>query len=49
MIIVDFFERDCGLKITNDKIFEEIVVHVRDYDHEKEIVSELLKSFIENN
>lgn len=48
MITVDFFERDCGIKITNDKIFEEMVIHARDYDHEKEIVNELLKSFIEN-
>ena len=48
MITVDFFERDCGIKITNDKIFEDMTIYARDHEHEKEILSELLKNFIEN-
>lgn len=45
MITIEFFDHG-GIKITNDKIFEDVVVYARDYDHEKEIVNELLERFI---
>lgn len=46
MITINFFERGCGFKVTNDKTFEDMVIYPRDYDHEQEIVSELLERFV---
>lgn len=45
MITIEFFDHG-GIKITNDKIFEDMVIYPRDYDHEKEIISELLENFV---
>ena len=46
MITIAYFERSCGIKITNDRTFQELVIYPRDYDHQDEIVTRLLKEFI---
>ena len=46
MITVACFERSCGIKITNDRTFQELVIYPRDYDHQDEIITMLLKEFI---
>ena len=46
MITVAYMERSCGIKITNDKTFQEMVIYPRDYDHQEEIIARILKDFI---
>lgn len=48
MIVVEFMERCCGIKITNDKTFTEVIVHARDYDHENEIADKLINELIKD-
>ncbi len=47
MVVIEFKSRMPAILITNDKTFTEVLIHARDYEHEKklaiEIIAELLK------
>ena len=47
MITIECFNHSCGIKITNDRTYQELVIYPRDYDHQDEIIAQLLKEFIE--
>lgn len=49
MITINFFEHCCGFKITNDKIFEDMTIYPRDFDHEKELINDIIVSLIKDN
>lgn len=49
MIIITFPERCPRINIIDDKTFGEVRIECRDYDHEKELLIDLVERLLKNN
>ena len=49
MIVITLSERCPRINITDDKTFGEVRIEGRDYDHEKELLIDLVERLLKNN
>ena len=49
MIVITLSERCPRINITDDKTFGEVCIECRDYDHEKELLIDLVERLLKNN
>lgn len=46
MIVISLGQRCPRIKLTNEKIFEEVLIECRDYDEEQRLIIELVKELL---
>jgi hypothetical protein len=46
MVVIEFKSRMPAILITNDKTFTEVLIHARDYEHEKELAMEIIAELL---
>lgn len=49
MIVIELPERCPRIRITDDKTFGEVLIECRNYDHEKELLIDLVERLLKNN
>lgn len=46
MVVIEFKSRMPAILITNDETFTEVLIHARDYEHEKELAIEIIDKLL---